>query len=127
MLSGRSALVTGSVDGIGFAIGEGLAAQGCSVMLNGLAEPADVEPQLERLRSGGAQARYHRADLSVPEQIAGLVAATEAAFGKIDRDRPERGVGQAARRNGRRAQRSAMAWSRSSVPFTTAVRTFSIK
>jgi hypothetical protein len=35
--------------------------------------------------------------------------------------------GQAARRNGRRAQRSATAWSRSSVPFTTEVRTFSIK
>jgi hypothetical protein len=43
------------------------------------------------------------------------------------RDRPERGGSQAARRNGRQAQRSAMAKSRSSVPFTTAVRTFSIK
>jgi hypothetical protein len=35
------------------------------------------------------------------------------------------GVGQAARRNG--PQRSATAWSRSSVPFTTEVQTFSIK
>ena len=42
-------------------------------------------------------------------------------------DRPKGGGGQAARRNGRRAQRSATAWSRSSVPFTTEVRTFSIK
>lgn len=40
--------------------------------------------------------------------------------------RPKHG-GQAALRNGRRAQRSATAWSRSSVPFTTKVRTFSIK
>jgi hypothetical protein len=34
--------------------------------------------------------------------------------------------GQAAGRNGRRAQRSATAWSRSKVPFATAVRTFNI-
>jgi 3-hydroxybutyrate dehydrogenase len=84
MLSGRSALVTGSVDGIGFAIGEALAAQGCAVMLNGLAEADEVQPQLDRLSKGGAEARYHKADLSVPDQIAGLVAATEGAFGKID-------------------------------------------
>jgi len=33
MLSNKAALITGSVDGIGFAIAEQLAAQGCAVML----------------------------------------------------------------------------------------------
>ena len=84
MLSGRSALVTGSVDGIGLAIGEGLASQGCAVMLNGLAEAEAMEPRLESLRRSGMEVQYCRADLSVPDEIAMLVTATEAAFSKVD-------------------------------------------
>ena len=56
-----------------------------------------------------------------------LTNGSMTMFGLGSRDRPEGGGGQAARRNGRRAQRSATAWSRSSLPFTTEVRTFSIK
>jgi hypothetical protein len=43
------------------------------------------------------------------------------------RDRLKSGGIQAALRNGRLAQRSATAMSRSRVPFTAAVRTFNIK
>ena len=39
MLKGRSALVTGSTNGLGFAIAEGLARAGCNILLTGL-EPA---------------------------------------------------------------------------------------
>ena len=53
--------------------------------------------------------------------------AAKRLFRKLLRDRPEPGGAHAARRNGRRAHRSATAWSRSNVPFTTEVRTFSIK
>ena len=35
MLKGKSAVVTGSTSGIGLGIARSLAAQGCSVMLNG--------------------------------------------------------------------------------------------
>jgi NAD(P)-dependent dehydrogenase (short-subunit alcohol dehydrogenase family) len=37
MLNGKSALVTGSLGGIGFATAKALAVHGCDVMLNGLA------------------------------------------------------------------------------------------
>ena len=43
MLQGRRALVTGSTQGIGLAVAEALAAQGCSLVLHGLGSPADVE------------------------------------------------------------------------------------
>jgi hypothetical protein len=51
----------------------------------------------------------------------------KGATGLVFAETVQKVGGQAARRNGRRAQRSATSWSRSSVPFTTEVRTFSIK
>jgi hypothetical protein len=93
--------------------------------------------------TGSRQYRSYEERLITPEtlenvkQSGDLPIAVEADFDTFiagrrtlldeRRDRPEPGGGQAALRNGRRAQRSATAWSRSSVPFTTEVRTFSIK
>jgi 3-hydroxybutyrate dehydrogenase len=84
MLARKSALVTGSIDGIGFAIAEALAMQGCAVMLNGMAAEDHVAGQLAKLREYGTKIEYHGADLSVPEQIEAMVAETERAFGQID-------------------------------------------
>ena len=49
MLTGRSALITGSLDGIGFAIAEALARNGCSIMLNGF---GDAELIRRRVATG---------------------------------------------------------------------------
>lgn len=84
MLANRSALVTGSVDGIGFAIAEALAGQGCAVMLNGLASEEQAAESVARLEGQGARVSYHGADLSDPGQIVDLVAQTERRFGQID-------------------------------------------
>lgn len=43
MLKGKTALVTGSVRGIGETTARALAEQGCNVMLNGLGEPDEIE------------------------------------------------------------------------------------
>lgn len=51
-LSGRHALVTGSVRGLGFEIARGLAEAGASVTLNGR-DPASVEAQAAVLRAEG--------------------------------------------------------------------------
>jgi len=86
MLKGRSALITGSLDGIGFAIAQALARNGCAVMLNGFPneDVALIAARVKALRDAGVDADFHGADLSEQVEIEGLVAATERRFGAID-------------------------------------------
>ena len=42
-LTGRSALVTGSTGGIGLALADPFAAEGCAVLLHGIATPEEGE------------------------------------------------------------------------------------
>lgn len=85
MLKGRTALVTGSIGGIGYAAAAALAAQGCNVMLNGFADPGEIEARRSALESGnGVKARYHGADLRNLPEIEDLVAATERELGPVD-------------------------------------------
>ncbi|MES2976963.1 MAG: 3-hydroxybutyrate dehydrogenase [Pseudomonadota bacterium] len=84
MLEGRSALITGSLDGIGFAIAKALAAKGCNVMLNGFGDEALVENRLMTLRELGVEAHYHGCDLSVPSEIEEMVTVAESKFGAVD-------------------------------------------
>jgi 3-hydroxybutyrate dehydrogenase len=84
MLKGRAALITGSLDGIGFAIAEALARNGCSIMLNGLGDAELVRQRVSALAAMGVDADYHGADLSVPSQIEDMVATATRRFGKID-------------------------------------------
>ena len=76
-LAGKSALITGSLGGIGFATAKALAAQGCDITLNGFAAPDVVEARLSELRDLGVRARYHGADLRQPSQIAELIETTQ--------------------------------------------------
>ena len=84
-LSGKVALVTGSTSGIGLAVAEAFAAQGCSVMLNGLGDPAAVEKLRDGIaRKAGVAVAYHGADLMKPSEIADLVSVAQTAFGAVD-------------------------------------------
>lgn len=74
-LSGKTAIVTGSTEGIGFAIAQGLAAAGATVVVNGRTN-AKVDAAVTRL--GGA-ARGVAADLGATEGHATLVAAEPEA------------------------------------------------
>jgi 3-hydroxybutyrate dehydrogenase len=83
-LAGKSALITGSLGGIGFATAKALAAQGCDITLNGFAAPDVVETRLSELHHLGVRARYHAADLRQPSQIAALVETTQQDHSGLD-------------------------------------------
>jgi len=75
-LQGRTALVTGSTGGLGLAIAERLAAEGCAVLIHGLAPPAEGEALAQDLAARhGVAVRYRQADLAEPRQIESLVQA----------------------------------------------------
>ena len=84
-LSSKVALVTGSTSGIGLALAEALAAEGASVVLNGLGDAAQIEATRSRLESAyGVKVRYDGADMLRPDEIARMVAGAAEAFGRLD-------------------------------------------
>lgn len=85
MLTGKSALVTGSTAGLGLAIARKLAENGCRVALNGLAPPEQMEPVLQAIKAEfDVDAVYHRVDLSKPAGVENMMASLAERFGGID-------------------------------------------
>lgn len=84
MLKNKSAIVTGSTSGIGYAMARALASQGCNVMLHGLGDPVEVEWLRSAMAAEfGVEVHHHGADLVDPAQIQSLVATAEAKFGGV--------------------------------------------
>jgi 3-hydroxybutyrate dehydrogenase len=85
MLKGRCALITGSTQGLGYAMAERLAAEGCNIVLNGFGDAQEIERKRRQLEDGrGVRALHHGADLADPGQIAALVEAAQQSFGSVD-------------------------------------------
>jgi 3-hydroxybutyrate dehydrogenase len=85
MLSGKTALVTGSTSGIGLGIARALAEQGANVLFNGFGDAQ----QIEQLYTGvgtefGVQTAYHNADMSKPAEIEAMMAFAAEKFGGVD-------------------------------------------
>ncbi|MCA3252472.1 MAG: 3-hydroxybutyrate dehydrogenase [Rubrivivax sp.] len=81
MLTGKTALVTGSTSGIGLGIARTLALHGARVMLNGF---GDVAQALGVVREFDPGAAHHGADVSRPADIETMVRACEEQFGCLD-------------------------------------------
>ena len=72
--SGRTALVTGSVDGLGLAMARTLAGAGASVVLTGIDGQERGDGVAQALaEETGAAVRYLPADLTRPDEVRGLV------------------------------------------------------
>jgi NAD(P)-dependent dehydrogenase (short-subunit alcohol dehydrogenase family) len=78
-LSLKVAIVTGATQGIGLACAHRLVAEGAKVML------VDIKPEgAQAAEALGDAARFFAADVSQKADVDALVAATMAAFGRID-------------------------------------------
>ncbi|MBM3517340.1 MAG: SDR family NAD(P)-dependent oxidoreductase [Alphaproteobacteria bacterium] len=87
MLKGKCAVVTGSSMrlGIGYAIADALAAEGCAVVLSGRRPEEQAKDVVEALaRARGVAVHYQQADLARPHDVEALIAAAVARFGRVD-------------------------------------------
>jgi 3-hydroxybutyrate dehydrogenase len=84
-LKGKVAIVTGSTSGIGLGIARQLAGAGVDVLLNGFGDAGEIE-RLRRDISDecGVRTAYSGADMSKPDQIAGMVEQATADLGRVD-------------------------------------------
>jgi 3-hydroxybutyrate dehydrogenase len=85
MLSGKSAIVTGSTSGIGLGIARGLAANGANIMLNGFGDPNEIETIREDIANGhNIKVVYSNANMADGNDIGGMMALAEEEFGGVD-------------------------------------------
>ncbi|KCZ61562.1 cytochrome C biogenesis protein CcmE [Hyphomonas sp. L-53-1-40] len=85
MIKGKTALVTGSTSGIGKAIADRLAQEGCNVVLNGFGDADEIKAlQAEMEKEHGVQIGYSGADLTNPDAIEEMMAYVTAEFGGTD-------------------------------------------
>jgi 3-hydroxybutyrate dehydrogenase len=84
-LKSRSAIVTGSTSGIGLAYARALAKEGANVLINGFGDAADIEKERASIEADfGVKAIYSPADMTKPDDVAGMVALAEKTFGACD-------------------------------------------
>jgi NAD(P)-dependent dehydrogenase (short-subunit alcohol dehydrogenase family) len=82
-LTNRVAVVTGGSRGLGLEIAEGLAEAGAALMLCARREQW-LTPALEEMRARGVRVEGRICDVSNPEQVNAVIAATMEVYGRID-------------------------------------------
>ncbi|HVX89479.1 MAG TPA: SDR family oxidoreductase [Gemmatimonadales bacterium] len=83
-LKNKVALVCGASSGLGYAVAEALAREGCRVAINART-PSDLREAAAKLgRETGAEVLPLPADVSVPSDAEGVVRDTVKKFGRLD-------------------------------------------
>ncbi len=81
----KTAIVTGSNSGIGLAIAEALAADGCNIVLNSFTDRPEDHALAEELAGRhSVDAAYIKADMSKPGECRALIEMAAAKFGSTD-------------------------------------------
>ena len=85
MLSGKTALVTGSTSGIGLGIARSLAEQGANIVFNGFGDAQQIEKLHADIgREFDVLTAHHNADMSKPAEIAAMMQFAQEKFGGVD-------------------------------------------
>jgi 3-hydroxybutyrate dehydrogenase len=85
MLSGKTALVTGSTSGIGLGIARSLAQQGANIVFNGFGDAQQIDKLHTDIGTEfGVQTAYNNADMSKPAEIEAMMAFAADRFGGVD-------------------------------------------
>ena len=80
-LDGRVAIVTGAGRGIGVHYAKALAEEGAQVCCSDI---LDTENTVNIIKQAGGEAIGNRCDVTKPDEVRAMVAATVEAFGKVD-------------------------------------------
>lgn len=81
----KSVVVTGSTSGIGLAIANAFAAQGCNIVLNGFGDENSIESNRLLMEADhGVSVLYHPGDMAKPDDIADLIQFARLRHGTID-------------------------------------------
>jgi len=85
MLSGKTALVTGSTSGIGLGIARALAGQGANIVFNGFGDAQQIEKLYTAVgQEFGVDTIYHNADMSKPAEIEAMMQFAAEKLGGVD-------------------------------------------
>jgi len=85
MLTGQTAIVTGSTSGIGLGIAERLAARGANVVVNSYTDRTEGHAVAAGIAARhGVEAVYVRADMARPEECRALVEQAVSRFGTLE-------------------------------------------
>jgi 3-hydroxybutyrate dehydrogenase len=85
MLTGKTAVITGSTSGIGLGIAQSLAASGANIVLNGFGDAKAIEETRAKLaRDTNVGVVYSTADMSRPAEIEAMMALAAKEFGRVD-------------------------------------------
>jgi glucose 1-dehydrogenase len=83
-LQGKVAIVTGAGTGIGQAIAVAFAKDGASVVVDYVGKASVSEDTIQKIQASGGKSLGIAADISLPDDVDGLVQKTVATFGKLD-------------------------------------------
>jgi len=85
MLKQKAVVVTGSTSGIGLGMARAFAAQGASVMLNGLGDAGEIEAARSTIESEfKVRALYSPADMTRPDEIVEMISLSQRDLGGVD-------------------------------------------
>jgi 3-hydroxybutyrate dehydrogenase len=84
-LDGKVSLVTGSTSGIGLGVARALAAAGSAIVLNGFGAPEEIKATRAKIGAeSGVPVAFSGADMTKPDEIAGMVRMALDMFGRLD-------------------------------------------